>query len=99
MRTVLIGDIIAAARAIIALPAPEQPGFMETILDQAHAAHSFHKRLLKPHPAWGNGSLMARANKELQIAEPFASDAAYLLALHTVIGALIARRMRIAGQS
>lgn len=86
-----MGDIIASARALMVLPAKEQAGCLDLLLVQAHAAHLFHKRKMTPHPQWGNGSLMARANIEPQVAEPFTSDVAYLQALQRVIGALILR--------
>jgi hypothetical protein len=91
MRTLLLGDIIAAARALMAVPADCRGGLLETMFQQANAAHHYHKRLLKPHPCWGNGSLMARANAEAQVAEPFWSDLDSLGALQMVIGAIVAR--------
>jgi len=87
-----MGDICAAARAMMVLPADERACFLELLLGQTHAAHLFHKRKCIPHPKWGNGSLMARANKEPQVAEPFASDMAYLRVLQMVIEGLILRR-------
>ena len=87
-----MGDIIAAARAMMVLPVPEQAGFLNLMLGQTHAAHLFHKHKKIPHPRWGNGSLMARANLEPQVSEPFASDVAYLQALQMVIAALILRK-------
>lgn len=98
MRTVLIGDIIAAARAILVLPATDQTSFLHLMLGQAHAAHLFHKRKKRPHPKWGNGSLMARMNAEPQVFEPFVSDLEYLQALQKVIGALILRSMQAAAR-
>ena len=98
LRSVLIGDIIAAARAILAVPATEQTRFLQDVLDQAHAAHMFHKRKMRPHPTWGNGSLMSRVNTEPQVSEPFASDLLYLEALQKVIGALISRNTQAAAR-
>lgn len=93
-----MGDIIAAARAILMLPAAEQGCFLHLMLGQAHAAHLFHKHKKRPHPKWGNGSLMARVNAEPQVPEPFASDLAYLQALQKVIGALILRNTQVAAR-
>jgi hypothetical protein len=92
MRTILIGDIIAAARALLAAPPDNRIGLLDTIIQQANAAHHFHKHLSKPHPVWGNGSLMARANLEPQMPEPFASDTDYLQTLQLVIAAIICHR-------
>jgi hypothetical protein len=91
MRMLLLGDIVAAARALMAVPIDCRGSLLETMFQQANAAHDYHKRLFKPHPCWGNGSLMARANAEPQVAEPFWSDLDYLGALQMVIGAIIVR--------
>lgn len=93
MRTVLMGDIIAAARVILQAPSVCRKGLLNDMIRQTDAAHHFQKRLGKPHPTWGNGSLLARANCELQVREPYLSDIAYLHALQMVIGALISRRV------
>lgn len=98
MRSLLLGDIIAATRALLILPIDQRSGLLRRMIQQADAAHHFHKRLAKPHPEWGNGSLMARANKERQAAEPNASDGDYLQTLHVVIGAIIAHRRHICRQ-
>ena len=51
-----------AAAALVAAAAPDQRlGLIRQMLDQADAAHRYAKRFGRPHPVWGNGSLMARA--------------------------------------
>lgn len=92
MRTVLMGDIVAAARALLAIRPSARADFMDGLLAEAHAAHQFHKRKGKPHPIWGNGSLMARANICDQHKEPFAGNTDYLLALQVVTAGLLARK-------
>lgn len=92
MRTLLLGDIVAAARVLLPLRPDLRAAMLDRLLDQTHAAHCFFKRTGRPHPDWGNGSLMARANVERQKPEPFASDVGYLACLALVIGALMARR-------
>ncbi len=92
MRTTLLGDVIAAARVLMNVQPDLWIGLLDAMIQQADAAHNYHKRLSKPHPLWGNGSLMARANAEPQMAEPFVSDLKYLAALQLVIGAIIARK-------
>lgn len=88
MRAVLMGDIIATARALLAVRPEDRAGVLAVIFCEAHAAHHFYKRKGRPHPEWGNGSLMARANLCVQQAEPFAGQAEYLDALHLVISGL-----------
>ncbi len=93
MRTLLLGDIIAAARALLALPAENRPSLLEAMIRQADAAHRFHKRRSRQHPEWGNGSLMARANIETQVAEPMASDCEYLRVLCLVLEGVISHKL------
>ena len=93
MRTILLGDVISTARALLNVRCDLRVDLLDTIIQQADAAHLYHKRLSRPHPLWGNGSLMARANAEPQIKEPFASDTEYLEVLRMVIGAIIARKV------
>ena len=92
MRTILLGDVISTARALLNVRFDLRVDLLDTIIHQTDAAHHYQKRLSKPHPLWGNGSLMARANAEPQIKEPVASDTEYLEALRMVIGAIIARK-------
>lgn len=95
MRALMMGDIVAAARALLAQPPDQRVGLLDRMIQQANAAHHYHKRLAKPHSSWGNGSLMARANVEAQVAEPFASDVDYLLVLQLVIGAIVSYKGRL----
>lgn len=92
MRTILLGDITAAARALLGVPVEFRQCLLDTMIQQAEAAHDYQKRLQKPHPVWGNGSLLSRANVEPQVTEPFASNIAYLEALQSVIGGIISRK-------
>lgn len=89
MRTVLLGDIVAAARVLMALPEYSRTATMHKMLYQAHAAHLVFKRLGKPHPQWGNGSLIGRTMSFAQYREPFSTDPNYLASLHVVITALL----------
>lgn len=92
MRSILLGDIVALARALLAVPAGERPALARRTIAEAHMAHHVFKRFGRPHATWGNGSLMARANGLPQRREPFADDPDYLAALREVIEALLANR-------
>lgn len=92
MRAVLIGDVIAAARALLAISPAARFALLERLLTEAHAAHKFYKRKHRPHPKWGNGSLMARANRCRQIAEPFWGSADWLFVLNFVVVGVIERQ-------
>lgn len=57
----MLDDLVAgAARLTVASP-EDRVRLAGQMLDEAHAAHHYVKRFRRPHPAWGNGSLMARA--------------------------------------
>jgi hypothetical protein len=60
MRQILIGDVLAAAEALSQVQHEDRANTITRLIEEAHAAHSYHKRLGRPHPCWGNGSLMAR---------------------------------------
>jgi len=89
MRTTLLGDVVAAARVLLCIRPADHAAFIDQLLGEAHIAHHYAKRLGKPHPYWGNGSLMARAGMMAQKREPFTSDPAYLLALRSVIDGIL----------
>ena len=91
MRTILLGDVVAAARVLLALPDGRRAAAMDQMLDQAHVAHKVFKRLGRPHPGWGDGSLMSRALASPQCREPFVSDPRYISVLVAVLEALLRR--------
>lgn len=93
MRRCLLGDLVAAATAVAAQAAAQQPAFAHRLISEADAAHRYHKRFGLPHPTWGNGSLMARALAELQPPVAVsASSAAFLSALGIVAQLLATRK-------
>ncbi|KPQ06779.1 MAG: hypothetical protein HLUCCA12_09230 [Rhodobacteraceae bacterium HLUCCA12] len=92
MRAVGLGDVSAAARALMAVPEPARPALMRRLLDEAAQADRYRLRRGRAHPVLGNGTLMARA-----LACPLADvagpgDPAYLAALAQVIEAVLDRR-------
>lgn len=92
MRTVLMGDAVAAARVLVALPPEEREDRMRRLLAEAHMADRCRKRLGRGHPRFGNGSLMDAASRHPQRPEPFLDDVEYLASLGVVIGCLLERR-------
>lgn len=59
----MLDDLVAgAARLAHTLP-DQRMGLAAQMLYEAHAAHHYFKRFHRPHPVWGNGSLMTRALK------------------------------------
>ncbi|WP_136442345.1 hypothetical protein [Pacificoceanicola onchidii] len=61
MRPVLHGDVRAAARALLSVPACAREGLARRLVAQAEAADRYRKRMGRAHPFWGNGTLMAAA--------------------------------------
>jgi hypothetical protein len=92
MRAVQMGDLIAVARVLILHDPRQWRALAQMFLQQAHAAHAFHKRKRRPHPVWGNGSLMARANGETFAPQPRDGDADFLGAMQQSLAAIAAWR-------
>lgn len=81
MRRILSTDLIAAAAVLAAAPLTARPRLAREMLAQSHAAHAYFKRFGRPHPFWGDGSLLTRALAFDHRATPNLSDARFLAAL------------------
>ena len=93
MRRCLPGDLFEAASLLAASSDP--PALITRLLDQADAAHRYAKRFGRAHPAWGNGSLMARALAETGPRHPTPHSAGFLQALALVATQLANRKCRL----
>lgn len=94
MRPVLIGDVMAAACVLLTEEDTGWTACADRLLWQARVADLYRRRLGKPHPAWGNGSLMAAARAAPKVAdETFPSDIRYLRALSHVLDRVIASKL------
>ena len=91
MRRCLPGDLMAAAAVVAAVLPDQRPGLIRQMLDQADAAHRYAKHFGRPHPIWGNGSLMARASTQSYRAADLGS-AAFLSSLAALAAELAARK-------
>ena len=91
MRPLLMGDLIAAARVTMLLPAAERPTCVARLLAEAEAADRYRLCHGRNHPRWGNGSLMGAAHGWPRGAEPFLSDRSFLDALGVVIAEVLRR--------
>ena len=98
MRPVLHGDLVAAARALRAVPGADRAALMRRMLAQAGWADAYRRALGRAHPEWGDGSLMAAAARFPQAREPFLSDAEWLDCLWVAVSALLARARNHAGR-
>ncbi|OOY28623.1 hypothetical protein BMI90_08175 [Thioclava sp. L04-15] len=61
MRRAREGDLLTAARVATLWPEAERHGRLMRLFDEAHAADLYSKRPGRPHPIWGDGTLMAAA--------------------------------------
>lgn len=91
MRPVLHGDLVAAARVLLATPAGARSERLRQVLAAADLADRYRKRLGRAHPRFGTGSLMAAAGAWPRACEPFLADPDYLDCLIAVLVALRAR--------
>jgi hypothetical protein len=94
MRPILHGDLVAAARVLVRLAPADRPAQMQAMQAAADLADRYRRRLRRPHPRYGGGSLMAASAAWPKAPEPWPGDAEYLRCLAVVIAALLARRDR-----
>ena len=90
MRPVMHGDVTALARALMSVPADMRNQLCNLILSQTHSADCYRKRFNKPHPDWGNGSLMAMARGMGLQAEPELAHVDYCDCLERVFAGCVA---------
>ncbi|ATI41646.1 hypothetical protein CBW24_06290 [Pacificitalea manganoxidans] len=64
MRSVLIGDLLAAAEVLAAVPEPARADRLARLLRGAALAERHRQRTGRAHPRYGDGSLMAAAMKQ-----------------------------------
>ncbi|TCP42321.1 hypothetical protein [Rhodovulum marinum] len=93
MRPILPGDAVAAARALYTRPVGERASTMVHMLARVEAADAYCKRFHRAHPDWGNGSLMALAQRENLPPEPPLDDPDYCRCLALVFATLAAWRV------
>ncbi len=95
MRGLTHGDVVAAASLLRTTPRETWDATVDRLLDQAHAADVYRKRLGRLHPRWGNGSLMSMVLCESSVwPESRFSDSDYVEALAAVLLAFVHRRRR-----
>lgn len=79
------GDLVAAGRALLAVPPACRQAHMSTLIIRSRAADRYRKRYGKSHPDWGECSLMSCARYYSQPLEPPLSDPNYAQALRCVL--------------
>ena len=91
MRPVLHGDVVTAARALLAAPAGGRDGLAARLIHEAGAADAHRRRTGRRHPDWGDGTLQAAAARRPLAPEPRLDDPAYATCMLLVFEALLAR--------
>ena len=91
MRDPCPGDVIAAARALLALPANMRQSALFNLMHEANVASAHACRGLGPHPHWGDGSLMSAALRRRVLPEPPLVHRDYLTCLALVYSTLSAQ--------
>lgn len=64
MRRCMIDDLLAGAGRLVTEPPDTWQALARQLVHESHAAHHYMRRFGRPHPRWGNGSLMTRALSE-----------------------------------
>lgn len=94
MRPLLLNDVIAAVRVLLAQPLAERTSVMHTLLEQAHAADVYRQRHGVPHPDWGTGTLAAVASGHRQLSPTSFDDTDYCLCWQIAVSAVVAWHQR-----
>lgn len=92
MRSPHLGDAVAAARALRAVPAVDRAGLLARLFTEAEDARRHGEIAGRNHPEHGDGSLMAAALRHPCAPEPGLEDGDYCRCLALVLLALAARR-------
>lgn len=85
VRPPLLGDVVAAARVLLPLPAERRAALLSELLRQATVAEQHRLRTGRSHPDHGDGSLMAAALAHGCAREPSLRDGDYCKCLALVL--------------
>jgi class 3 adenylate cyclase len=89
MRALLLGDIVAAARALRAVDVSERPALLARLLEEASEAAHHGRQTGRNHPLHGDGSLMSAALAHGCVPEPALEDPQYRQCLALVLEAAL----------
>lgn len=88
LRPPVLGDVICAARALLAVPPEARAERLICLMDEAAKAARHVEAIGRGHPRLGDGSLMAAALSGAVVKEPSLSDRDYCRCLAMVLEAL-----------
>lgn len=94
MQLVGLGDLAAAARAMMAVPEARRGPLLQRLLDEADLADRYRRTSGRAHPVFGNGTLMSAALARPQAHSAAPGDADYLACLAQAIDGVLDRRGR-----
>ena len=89
MRPVQLADLEIAARVVATLPVQARPALIKQLCDQADAADRVRNASGKPHPQFGNGTLMSAAFKHPMPARNALCDRDFLTSLAALCAYLV----------
>ncbi len=92
MRPVLWPDVDRAAGALLAVPEALRPRLAAQMVREADIADRWRKRFGRPHPDWGEGSLLGGARRRVSGERIQAGEAEMLRAAIIICAALLERR-------
>jgi hypothetical protein len=92
MRAVQLADVDAAALVLLSIEPDMRGPLAVQLCWNAAVADRFRKRLKRPHPKFGSGSLMSAAATFPQARRPLQGSIEYLECIRIVITAVLARR-------
>ena len=89
MRSPLASEIVLLARVLSRLNPQDRPAQAASILAETDKADAHRRETGHAHPAFGDGSLMARCSLLLPPAEPLADDPDFLACLALAANAVL----------
>jgi hypothetical protein len=92
MHTVGLGDLAAAARALMAVPEARRGLLLRRLMDEADLAERYRRTRGRAHPVFGNGTLMSAALARPQAGPVAPGDSDYLACLAQAIEGVLDRR-------
>jgi hypothetical protein len=89
MRVPAASEIVLLARVISRASPPDRSALAASILAEADRAHHHLRQTGRAHPAFGDGSLMARCSLLSPPAEPLGDDREFLVCLVMAANAVL----------
>ncbi|MFT5001409.1 MAG: hypothetical protein ACI861_002490 [Paracoccaceae bacterium] len=89
MRPILHGDVVASARALLAVDEAKRCRLMQRLISEASLADVYRRHRGRAHPMWGDGSLEVAASSHDLMPEPYLDEVDYCQCMCVVFEALI----------